>query len=105
MFRQIRVDPAVPDLHSIVWAPRSDFPPMEYRLKTVTYGTSCAPYLIMRTLQQLAQEGKCRFRLGAGCIESNIYVDYIFAGVDALRRRKRWEVVYVLKSARIELDN
>jgi hypothetical protein len=45
MFRQIQVDPADQDLQRIVWAPRSDLKPVEYRLKTVTYGTSCAPYL------------------------------------------------------------
>jgi hypothetical protein len=38
----------------------------------------------MRTLQELAQEEKSRFPLGAGCLESNIYVDDIFAVVDAL---------------------
>jgi hypothetical protein len=38
----------------------------------------------MRTLQQLEQEGKFRFSFDAGCIESNIYVHDIFAGVDAL---------------------
>jgi hypothetical protein len=72
MFRQIWVDPAEQDLQRIVLAPRSDLPPIEYRLKTITYGTSCAPYLAIRTFQQLAQEGKSQFPLGAGCIESNI---------------------------------
>jgi hypothetical protein len=40
MFMQIRVDPADQYLQRIVWAPRPDLPLMEYRLKTVTYGTS-----------------------------------------------------------------
>jgi hypothetical protein len=60
----------------------------------------------MRTLQQLAEEGKFRFPLGAGYIEPNIYVDDIFASPDALPAAvtNRRELVDVLKSAGIELD-
>jgi hypothetical protein len=49
---------------------------------------------------------KSRFPLGAGCIESNIYVNDIFAGADAfsVAVTKRRELVDVLKSAGIELD-
>jgi hypothetical protein len=83
MLMQFRVDPADLDLQRIVLAPRSDMPLIEYRLKTGTYDTSCAPYLAMHTLESLAQEGKSRFPLRAGFIKSNIYVD-IFAGADTL---------------------
>jgi hypothetical protein len=74
---------------------------MHYRLKSVTDGTSCAPYRAMRTLDQLAQEWKCRFPLGAVCIKSNIYIEDIFAGADVLPQRKRRQLVDVLKSAGI----
>jgi hypothetical protein len=60
----------------------------------------------MRTLQQLALEGKSRFPLGASFITSNIYVDDIFADADALSRdvRKKQELSELLKSAGIGID-
>jgi hypothetical protein len=91
VFRQIQVDHTDDYLQRIVSSPRTDLPPVEYRLKTVTYRTSCAPYLAMCILQQLAQEGKSRFPLSASCNESNIC-------------KKRRELVDVLQSAGIELD-
>jgi hypothetical protein len=80
MFRKIRVDSADQDFQRILWSPDSDTPPNEYRLKTVMYGTLCAHFLAMRTLQQLALEGKSRFPLGATCITANIFVDDNFRG-------------------------
>jgi hypothetical protein len=83
IIRQIQVDAADQDLQRIGCALQSDFPLIEYRLKTVTYGISFAPYLAMRTLQQQTQEGKSRFPFGAVSIESYINIDDIFAGADA----------------------
>jgi hypothetical protein len=85
-----------------LWSPDSDTPPIEYRLKTVTYGTSCASFLVMRTLQHLALEGKTRFPLGAACIASND----IFEDADALSMaiQKQQELSDLVKSAGIGLD-
>jgi hypothetical protein len=106
MFRQIWVDPADQDFQRILWSSDSVTPPIEYRFKAVTYGTSCAPFLAMRTLQQLALEGKSRFSLGATCIASNIYVHDIFEGADSLSMaiQKQKELSDLLKSAGIGLD-
>nr|XP_034194811.1 uncharacterized protein LOC117611031 [Osmia lignaria] len=48
MFRQIRVDPADVDWTRILWRSRPDEPVQDFRLKTVTYGTACAPFLALR---------------------------------------------------------
>jgi hypothetical protein len=60
----------------------------------------------MRTLQQLALQGKSRFSLGAESIASNIYVDDIFEGADSLSIaiQKQQELSDFLKSAGIGLD-
>ncbi|XP_058802015.1 uncharacterized protein LOC131670431 [Phymastichus coffea] len=106
MFRQIRVAREDQDLQRIVWSPVAESPPIHYRLTTVTYGTSCAPYLAIRTLLQLARDEEKRFPLGAACLESETYVDDTFAGADDLASaiQKRDELIAILRSAGVKLD-
>lgn len=54
MYRQILVHPKDRELQKILWRTGGGDPVKEYQLNTVTYGLSCAPYLAIRTLQQLA---------------------------------------------------
>ncbi|XP_076660848.1 uncharacterized protein LOC143364322 [Halictus rubicundus] len=106
MFRQIYVASEQRDFQRIVWSPSHSDPPVDYRLTTVTYGTACAPYLAIRTLQQVAIDEGARFPLGAACLNSNTYVDDIFAGADDLSDalKTRQELVDMLRTAGIELD-
>ncbi|XP_063994477.1 uncharacterized protein LOC135172028 [Diachasmimorpha longicaudata] len=53
MFRQIRVHQNDWDYQRIFWKD-DDGQIIEYQLTTVTYGTSCAPWLSLRVLKQLA---------------------------------------------------
>ncbi|GFX66744.1 DUF1758 domain-containing protein [Trichonephila clavipes] len=54
MFRQIRISSEDTNWQRILWRDNPKETVKEYRLTTVTYGTSCAPYLSTRTLTQLA---------------------------------------------------
>ncbi|GFU21901.1 integrase catalytic domain-containing protein [Trichonephila clavipes] len=54
MFRQIKVHEEDVDWQRILWRDSPTEPIREYRLTTVTYGTSSAPFLSTRTLRQLA---------------------------------------------------
>ncbi|XP_046611781.1 uncharacterized protein LOC124301114 [Neodiprion virginianus] len=65
MFRQVLVKRKDQDLQRIVWAPTADAGPVDYRLNTVAYGTTCAPYLDIRTLLQLVIDEGVNFPLGA----------------------------------------
>lgn len=82
MFRQIWISKKHRDYQRIVWRSDSNGPVHHYRLCTVTYGTSCAPFLSVRVLQQLAADNKCKFPKAAALILNNIYVDDIMAGSD-----------------------
>lgn len=106
MFRQIRVKREDRDSQRIVWAPTADSDPVDYRLNTVTYGTTCAPYLAIRTLSQLVVDEGVKFPLGAECLKTETYVDDTFAGADDLSTavRKRLELTELLGSAGLELD-
>ena len=80
MFRQIQVDPLDRDLHCILWRSVPGGPPVDYRLNTVTYGTSCASFIAIRTLQQLATDEGERYPLGAQCLLNCTFVDDMFIG-------------------------
>ncbi|XP_046431368.1 uncharacterized protein LOC124185061 [Neodiprion fabricii] len=53
------------DLQRGVWATIADAGPVDYRLNAVACGTTCAPYLAIRTLSQLVIDEGVDFPLGA----------------------------------------
>jgi len=50
----------------------------EYRLCTITYGTSCSPYQTLRMLQHLSKIEGDRFLVAANVILNHMFVDHIF---------------------------
>ena len=90
-FWQVRVHPVDQVLQRILWAPEQGILPVDYRLKTVTYGAACAPSSEIRTLAQIANDEQLRFPRGADCILGNTKVDDTFAGAhdlsDAIQNR------------------
>ncbi|XP_029174704.1 uncharacterized protein LOC114943278 [Nylanderia fulva] len=83
MFRQIRIHHKDANLQRVLWRTEPSMEVQNFRLKTVTYGTTSAPYLAIRTLLQLAQDEGEMFPLGAKAIRTNTYID-ILAGSDTL---------------------
>ncbi|GFW60813.1 uncharacterized protein TNCV_2672341 [Trichonephila clavipes] len=57
-----------------------DGPVQTYKLNTVTYGTTCAPYLATRTIQQLARDEGEHYPLAASVTIRDIYTDDILTG-------------------------
>jgi len=84
MFRQIQVHKEDTDLQRILWRENPSDEVREYRLLTVTYGTTSAPYLAIRTLLQLASDKECRFPRGALAVREHTYVYDVLAGGDSL---------------------
>ncbi|XP_055859438.1 uncharacterized protein LOC129921565 [Episyrphus balteatus] len=84
MFRQIWVDKKHRDYQRIVWRENPNEPIGHYRLCTVTYGTSPAPFLSMRVLKQLALDYKDRFPIASHSILHDFYVDDIMTGSDSV---------------------
>ncbi|GBM72679.1 hypothetical protein AVEN_213178-1 [Araneus ventricosus] len=56
MYRMILVDPQQRDLQRIVWKNGENDTVKTYKLNTVTYGTTSAPYLATRVLHQLVKD-------------------------------------------------
>lgn len=105
MYRQIWVNPSQHDFLRIVWRESEDEPIKTYRLKTVTYGTSPAPYLAIRTLKQLSDDVIGEYPTAAKTILDNMYMDDVLSGaftVDDLNHTYH-ELKIVFKSAGFNL--
>lgn len=88
MYRQILVHPEDRSLQRILWRETTSPNVKEYWLNTVTYGLSCAPYLAIRTLQQLADDKDQQEPKGAAVLRSDVYMDDILTGAATLPEAK-----------------
>ena len=80
MYRQIVLDPRDTHLQRILWRADRNEPVKTYELKTVTYGTSSAPFLATRCLKQLAEDEGERFPRAAEVVMRDFYVDDLISG-------------------------
>ncbi|XP_058816784.1 uncharacterized protein LOC131680080 [Topomyia yanbarensis] len=84
MYRQILVHPDDRPLQQILWRQQAWEQIKPYLLNTVTYGTSSAPFLATRTLNQLAEDDGKDFPLAALVVKQGFYVDDLLTGSDNL---------------------
>ncbi|XP_070167587.1 uncharacterized protein [Polyergus mexicanus] len=82
MYRQIIVHEADRDLQRILWRKDAHQEISEFRLNTVTYGLACAPFLAIRTLQQLSRNEAHRYPKGSAVLQRDVYVDDVLTGAD-----------------------
>ncbi|XP_055936576.1 uncharacterized protein LOC129966191 [Argiope bruennichi] len=75
MFRQILVAPHQRDYLRILWFDENSHQEVTFRLKTVTYGISCAPHLAIRTIKQLALDEASNFPLASEMVLRDLYMD------------------------------
>lgn len=80
MYRQIWIEPSQRDFLRIVWRDSENESIKTYRLKTVTYGTSPAPYLAIRALKQLSMDVVDTYPTTANIILNNMYMDDVLSG-------------------------
>ncbi|GFR14023.1 DUF1758 domain-containing protein [Trichonephila clavata] len=74
MFRQIKIHEEDVDWQRILWRDSPTEPIKEYRLTTVTYGTSSAPFISTRTLRQLAIDEQENFPAASRATLCHFYV-------------------------------
>lgn len=77
----------------------------EYRLSTVSYGTSCAPCLATHCLKQLTDDFKNDFPVASNIVENNFCVTYLLAGSETIDEAIsfRDDLVGILKGVEFEL--
>ncbi|UYV78056.1 hypothetical protein LAZ67_15003332 [Cordylochernes scorpioides] len=88
MYRQIRIHPEDADYQRILWRPSPEEPVVDYRLLTVTYGTTSAPFLAMRTLQQLEEDEGHNYPEASRVTLNDFYVDDLLTGAQTIAEAK-----------------
>ncbi|XP_043062888.1 uncharacterized protein LOC122319553 [Drosophila yakuba] len=82
MYRQIWVDPKHTPFQRILFRNnRGEI--RDFKLKTVTFGVNCAPFLVIRVLQQLAADVELSHPKASNIIRNFMYVDDVLAGADS----------------------
>ncbi|GFX43312.1 DUF1758 domain-containing protein [Trichonephila clavipes] len=82
MYRQILISDEDCKYQRNVWRATPSDSLKSFELQTITYGTSCAPFLALKTLQQLYQDEEQNFPLAAKIAQENIYIDDLLSGAD-----------------------
>ncbi|XP_050554117.1 uncharacterized protein LOC126911348 [Spodoptera frugiperda] len=89
MYRQIKVARSDADFQRIVWREDPDKEIEDFRLLTVTFGTSCAPYLAVKSLHQVARDEGSIYPLAAERVTSDFYMDDLMTGCTSETEVKR----------------
>ena len=78
MYRQIEINNSCRDYQRILLKFGENIE--HYRLKTVTYGESCSPYIALSILNRLAIDEKENYPIGAQILEQDNYMDDFHIG-------------------------
>lgn len=84
MYRQINVNQHHQPFQRILWRNEDGYV-TDYELSTVTYGTACAPFLAIRTVQQLAFDEQQEYPTASSRTLTDMYVDDFISGGDTLQ--------------------
>lgn len=84
MYRQILIHPDDRDYQRILWRFSPEGPIDEYRLCTVTYGTSAAPFQALRTIRELAMVDGVSFPIAAKILLNDTFVDDVLSGANSI---------------------
>ncbi|XP_048488916.1 uncharacterized protein LOC125491321 [Plutella xylostella] len=82
MYREVLVTEEDADYQRILWRSNSLDEAKDYRLLRVTFGTSSAPFLAVRTLMQIAEDEGKDFPAEAKTIKEDFFVDDLISGRD-----------------------
>ena len=82
MYRQVLVSKDDADFQRILWRDEPEQPMKYFRLLRLTFGTSCAPYLAVKSLQQLAKDEKHKYPLAAKITLEDYYMDDLLTGCE-----------------------
>lgn len=86
MYRQIYIKSEHTKFQRILWREDSTQTLQCIELKTVTYGTSCAPFLAVRTIRHLANLFLEKHPLASSILLNNCYIDDIITGCNNIEQ-------------------
>ncbi|XP_058816934.1 uncharacterized protein LOC131680233 [Topomyia yanbarensis] len=86
MYLQVKVTNEDSKLIRMLWQ-EAGYPLAEYGMNTITFGTTCAPFLATRTLQQLAEDDGEKYPLAKQAVK-DFYIDDCLTGADTVEEAK-----------------
>lgn len=84
MYRQIWIAEKDRDFQRVLWRENQEDEVKEYRLTTVTYGTSSASYLATACLKRLADDTKSLFPEASSTVATDFYMDDYLGGAQTI---------------------
>lgn len=84
MYRMVRVTNDDTDYQRIVWRDHKNESFKDYRLLTLTFGTASAPYLAVKTLNQVALDYSEQYPIAANRVLKEFYMDDLMTGCETL---------------------
>lgn len=105
MYRQILISEDQQNYQRILWRENKAQNIKEYKLTTVTYGTSSAPYLAVKTLIDHAKSEREQFSEASECIEKDFYMDDLMGSCDNLEKavQLQQQITEILANAGLPL--
>jgi hypothetical protein len=84
MYLQVLMNPEDTDYQRILWRKDTSDPVKDYRLLRVTFGTASAPYLAVKTLQQVAEDEGKEYPIASQIIKEDFFMDDLMTGFDTV---------------------
>ncbi|XP_043480299.1 uncharacterized protein LOC122509997 [Leptopilina heterotoma] len=105
MYRQFLIHSQDRKFQKILWRYNEDEPIKTYELNTVTYGTSAAPFLAIRCLEELSKDEGHAFPIAAEVLKNDFYVDDCLTGADTIEEVKqiKEELIELTKKAGLHI--
>lgn len=82
MYRMVRVAEQDTNYQRILWRFKENEPVKHYKLLRLTFGTACAPYLAVKSLQKLADDEWFKFPVAAKITKNDFYMDDLMTGCE-----------------------
>ncbi|KAI8441259.1 hypothetical protein MSG28_014900 [Choristoneura fumiferana] len=96
MYRQVIIDERDTKFQRVLWRDSPNENIQEYKLNRVTFGTSSAPYLAVKSLIQVAVDEGKDFPLAASRVRQDFYMDDLMSGCQS--ETEAIEVYYQMKA-------
>lgn len=105
MYRQIMIQENQQDFQRILWREHTGQNMKEYRLTTVTYGTSAAPFLAVQTLMDIAKNAEENFPEASQIIRRDFYMDDLMGSAANLEQatKLQTDISNILAKAGLQL--
>lgn len=105
MFRQINIDEDHFNYQKILWREHEHDVLKIFNLTTVTYGTTCAPYLAVKSLQKIAILEKDKYPHVTEIVLKDFYMDDVITGCNSVTEllKLKVELIELLSKAGFDL--